>query len=303
MFRFLVLLKNRTMVAKKSALGRGLGALIEDANVKPEASINEIDIDQISGNPFQPRTKFDEETLQELARSIKELGIIQPVTVRQIRPGKFQLISGERRFRAAKIAGMETIPAYVRMADDQAMLELALVENIQRDDLDAIEVAISYQRLIEECDLTQETLSDRVGKKRSTVSNYLRLLRLPAEIQLGIRTQDVSMGHARALINVDDPGLQLVLFNEIVEKGLSVRQTEELVRKKRDKEGTVSSGRTAKKKVTPPEFDKLREQLSEHFKTQVEFKRNTRGAGKIVIPFESDADLERIVGILDRLEE
>lgn len=291
------------MVAKKSALGRGLGALIEDANVKPEASINEISIDQIAANPFQPRTKFDEETLEELASSIKELGIIQPITVRQIRTGKYQLISGERRYRAAKIAGMDTIPAYIRTADDQAMLELALVENIQRDDLDAIEVAISYQRLIEECELTQETLSDRVGKKRSTVSNYLRLLRLPAEIQLGIRTKEVSMGHARALVNVDDPDLQLVLFNEIIEKSLSVRQTEELVRKKRGKGPDGSGRKRSGKKLLPEEYNRLRDQLSNHFKTQVEFKRNTRGAGKIVIPFESDSDLERIVGILDRLEE
>ena len=175
------------MVAKKNALGRGLGALIEDANTKPEASINEIPIDQIEVNPYQPRTQFDEETLDELTVSIKKLGIIQPITVRKIKAGKFQLISGERRLRASKNAGLETIPAYIRTADDESMLEMALVENIHRDDLDAIEVAISFQRLLEECELTQETLSDRVGKKRSTVSNYLRLLRLPAEIQLGIR--------------------------------------------------------------------------------------------------------------------
>lgn len=290
------------MVTKKSALGRGLGALIEDANVKPEASINEIDIERIEGNPFQPRTNFDEETLEELSRSIKELGIIQPITVRQIRPGRYQLISGERRFRAARKAGLKTIPAYIRTADDQSMLELALVENIQRDDLDAIEVAISYQRLMEECNLTQETMSDRVGKKRSTISNYLRLLRLPAEIQLGIRTKEVSMGHARALINVDNPDVQLILFGEIVEKGLSVRQTEELVRKKRtDKPAGVSKKKESEAGI-PVEYKKLKEQLSHHFKTKIEFKRNTRGAGKIVIPFESDTDLERIVGILDRLE-
>jgi len=291
------------MNAKKSALGRGLGALIEDANLKPEASINEIDVRQIEGNPYQPRTQFDEETLEELSQSIKKLGIIQPITVRQLDTGKYQLISGERRFRAAKKAGLKTIPAYIRRADDQAMLEMALVENIQRDDLDAIEVAISYQRLIEECKLTQENLSDRVGKKRSTVSNYLRLLRLPAEIQLGIRAHEVSMGHARALVNIEDPEVQLLLYKEILDKDLSVRQTEDLVR--RSREGTP--GKSGKKGKTiptvPAEYQKLRGQLSDHFKTKVEFKRNTRGAGKIVIPFESDADLERIIGILDRLED
>ncbi len=291
------------MNAKKSALGRGLGALIEDANLKPEASINEIDIELIEANPYQPRTQFDEATMGELARSIKELGIIQPITVRKIRLGKYQLISGERRFRASKIAGLKTIPAYVRTADDQAMLELALVENIQRDDLDAIEVAISYQRLLEECKLTQETLSERVGKKRSTVSNYLRLLKLPAEIQLGIRSKDVSMGHARALVNVEDPEVQLNLFNEILNSDLSVRQTEEMVRNQKavGAVGVKKKGGTASE--VPIEYQKLRTQLSDHFKTKVEFKRNTRGVGRIVIPFESDADLERIVGILDRLEE
>ena len=291
------------MVAKKNALGRGLGALIEDANTKPEASINEIPIDQIEVNPYQPRTQFDEETLDELTVSIKKLGIIQPITVRKIKAGKFQLISGERRLRASKNAGLETIPAYIRTADDESMLEMALVENIHRDDLDAIEVAISFQRLLEECELTQETLSDRVGKKRSTVSNYLRLLRLPAEIQMGIRSHKVSMGHARALVNVDDTDLQLLLFKEVLDKDLSVRQTEELVRKKREA-GPSRGGKRSKGSTSmPEEYNKLKSQLSDHFKTKIEFKRNTRGAGKIVIPFESDAELERIVGILDRLED
>jgi len=291
------------MNAKKNALGRGLGALIEDANLKPEASINEIDVKQIEGNPYQPRTQFDEETLEELTVSIKKLGIIQPITVRQLESGKYQLISGERRFRAAKRAGLGTIPAYVRRADDQAMLEMALVENIQRDDLDAIEVAISYQRLIEECKLTQENLSDRVGKKRSTVSNYLRLLRLPAEIQLGIRSHEVSMGHARALVNIEDPELQLELYKQIHDRDLSVRQTEELVRKSREGESDKPGRKPRSLPTLPAEYKKLKGQLSDHFKTNVEFRRNTRGAGKIVIPFESDADLERIIGILDRLED
>jgi ParB family chromosome partitioning protein len=183
------------------------------------------------------------------------------------------------------------------------MLEMALVENIQRDDLDAIEVAISYQRLIEECKLTQETLSERVGKKRSTVSNYLRLLRLPAEIQLGIRSHDVSMGHARALVNIEDPEVQLMLFKEILDKDLSVRKTEEMVRQSRESTDARPKGKKSPEALVPSEYKKLKNQLSDHFKTKVEFKRNTRGAGKIVIPFESDADLERIIGILDRLEE
>ncbi len=291
------------MIAKKNVLGRGLSALIEDAGTKPEASINEIRVEQIAGNPYQPRTQFDEETLEELTRSIKELGIIQPITVRQIDPGKYQLISGERRFRAAKRAGLKTIPAYVRRADDQAMLEMALVENIQRDDLDSIEVAISYQRLMEECKLTQENMSERVGKKRSTISNYLRLLRLPAEIQLGIRTHEVSMGHARALVNVENTELQLRLFKEILDKDLSVRQTEELVRKNRDDLSKKPGGKARALPIVPVEYQKLKSQLSDHFKTKIEFRRNTRGAGKIVIPFESDADLERIIGILDQLED
>jgi ParB family chromosome partitioning protein len=217
------------MNAKKSALGRGLGALIEDVetnNNKPAesvASINEIDIHAIEINPFQPRKTFDEDALQELASSIRQLGIIQPITVRKINGEKFQLITGERRFRASQLAGLETIPAYVRIADDQAMLELALVENIQREDLDAIEVAISYQRLIDECNLTQENMSDRVGKKRSTIANYLRLLKLPAEIQAGIRQKKITMGHARALVNVEDVEKQLSIFHHVMEQDLSVR--------------------------------------------------------------------------------
>lgn len=285
------------MVAKKSALGRGLGALIEDANAKPASSINEIHLNEIETNPFQPREKFDDETLNELAISIKELGIIQPITVRQLRQNKYQLITGERRLRAAKIVGLKTIPSYIRKADDQAMLEMALVENIQREDLDAIEVAMSYQRLIDECKLTQENLSDRVGKKRSTVSNYLRLLKLPASIQLGIRNQEVSMGHARALINIDDTTKQLSIYKMVVDGELSVRQTEELVRGDKEKKSTKKTGKV----VTPHEYKKLKDQLSRFFSSPVDFRRNQYGKGSIVIPFDSDEDLERIIGFLDRL--
>lgn len=220
-------------MAKRNALGRGLGALIDDAgqeHIVTADAVNEIDIDKIEANPFQPRTAFNEESLEELARSIKELGIIQPITVRNIDDHKFQLTSGERRLRAAQLAGLTKIPAYIRFADDQGMLEMALVENIQREDLDAIEVAISYQRLIEECKLTQESMSDRVGKKRSTISNYLRLLKLPAEIQLGIRDKQISMGHARALVNIENEKTQLDIYYKIIDEGLSVRKTEDIIR-------------------------------------------------------------------------
>ncbi len=202
-------------MAKRNALGRGLGALIDDAGRDrgPDSSISEIAIEEIEANPFQPRTKFDEEALKELAISIKKIGIIQPITLRKVDQRKYQIIAGERRFRASKIAGLETITAYVRTAEDEGMLEMALVENIQREDLDAIEIALSYQRLMDECKLTQENLSDRVGKKRSTVSNYLRLLRLPALIQKGIVDKTISMGHARALVNVEDPAGQLAFFD------------------------------------------------------------------------------------------
>ncbi len=222
-------------MAKKQALGRGLGALIDDAErerLEQKVAANlEISVDNIELNPFQPRTRFDEQLLEELASSIRKLGIVQPLTVREIDGDRYQLIAGERRLKAARMAGLKTIPAYLRTADDQAMLELALVENIQREDLDAIEIAISYQRLIEECNLTQEKLSERVGKQRSTVTNYLRLLKLPAEIQLGIKNKQLTMGHARTLINIEDPEQQIKVYYRIIDDGLSVRKTEELVRK------------------------------------------------------------------------
>ncbi|HBS87061.1 MAG: chromosome partitioning protein ParB [Bacteroidetes bacterium GWF2_38_335] len=289
-------------MAKKQALGRGLGALIEQ-DVKEErvGSINEIEISKIDANPYQPRKNFDEESLQELADSIKVLGIIQPITVRATENDRYQLITGERRFRASKLAGLEKIPAYVRGADNQGMLEMALVENIQREDLDAIEVALSYQRLIEECNLTQENMSDRVGKKRSTISNYLRLLKLPAEIQLGIRNKKITMGHARAVVNIEDPETQLMIYQQILKYDFSVRKVEEVVRElsevKEEKEE-----KTAKSKIShPEEYEKLEEHLSTYFESKVEFKKGSRGAGKIIIPFKNDDDLERIIGIIDKI--
>ena len=289
-------------MAIKNVLGRGLGALIEDAD-SPRftvSALNEIDMDQIEANPFQPRKNFDEESLQELASSIREIGIIQPITVRELDGNKYQLITGERRYKAARIAGLKAIPAYVRKANDQNMLEMSLIENIQREDLDSIEVAISYQRLIEECNLTQENLSERVGKKRSTITNYLRLLKLPAEIQLGIRDKIISMGHARAVINIPDPETQLDIYRNILKNDLSVRKVEEIVRKlATPSENTPQSKQV---EVSLKEYESLRNHLADFFNTDVELKRNNKGNGKIVIPFKTDEDLERILAILDNLK-
>ncbi len=291
-------------MAQKNALGRGLGALIDDADrekVAQAAAIKDIDIDNIEMNPYQPRKNFDEESLRELASSIREIGIIQPITVRKVNGGSYQIITGERRLKAAVMAGLETIPAYVRVAEDQNMLEMALVENIQREDLDSIEVAISYQRLIEEVNLTQESLSERVGKKRSTIANYLRLLKLPAEIQLGIRDRLISMGHARALVNVPDPNVQLEIYQKILKDDLSVRKVEELVR--RTMNARAPRQPAEKKEQNEPEYTELKQQLSGFFGTEVEFRRNNKGSGRIVIPFASDQDLEKILSLLDRMNE
>lgn len=289
-------------MARKNALGRGLGALIDDADREKYDnidSISEIYIDQIETNPYQPRSKFDEEGLNELASSIRELGIIQPVTVRKLADGRFQLITGERRYRASIIAGLKKMPAYFRTADDQAMLELALVENIQREDLDSVEIAISYQRLIEECQLTQENLSDRVGRKRSTISNYLRLLKLPAEIQLGIREKKLTMGHARTLVNIEDPKTQIKVFYRVIDEELSVRKTEELVRQMNRNANRDTSKNERKQKINE-DFQELSKHLSEFFNTRVQFKVNEDGKGKIVIPFDNTEEMERIIGILDQ---
>jgi len=289
---------------RKSALGKGLGALIDGVEKevlerKVEANL-QIDIDAIDNNPFQPRSRFDAQALEELAASIRQVGIVQPLTVRETGDGRFQLIAGERRLRAARMAGLTHVPAYIRTADDTAMLEMALVENIQREDLDAVEVAISYQRLIEECSLTQEQLSDRVGKQRSTVSNYLRLLRLPAEIQLGIRNKSLSMGHARTLVNIEDPQKQINVFYHIIEEDLSVRATEDLVRHIQT-EASKDSSKTDKRKKLTREYEELSDQLTKLFAAEVQFRINEKGRGKIVIPFSNSDEMERIIGLLDRL--
>ena len=290
-------------MAKKSALGRGLGALLDNPGSgdvsktviesgAPSGSINEIRIEQIETNPFQPRTRFDQEKLDELAASIKQLGIIQPLTLRQVRPNKYQLISGERRFRASQLVGLESVPAYVRVANDQEMLEMALVENIQRDDLDAIEVAISYQRLIEECNLTQEQLGETVGKNRSTITNYLRLLKLPPQIQKAIMDKILTMGHARAIINIGDETKQLELFKQIVKDGLSVRATEQASKSAKKVKGSAG-------KELPIEYQRIQENIKDQLNADVGLKVNSKGKGTISIPFDNEKEMKRVLSILD----
>lgn len=298
------------MTTKRNALGKGLSALLEnydtDVTTKPLQKSGEltheyigigtvanIPLERIEANPFQPRADFDESALHELAESIKKFDIIQPVTVRKLGYDKYQLISGERRYRAARIAGLTEIPAYIRIANDQAMLEMSLVENIQREELNAIEIAISFQRLIEECKLLQEELSKRVGKNRSTITNYLRLLKLPAEIQIGIKKKKITMGHARALVNVNDVKTQLSIYEDIVSKELSVRKTEDIVRNLNEQ--PYDSKKTASPTPLSSRYQQLKSDLSSHFNTKVDLKRYNNGKGKIVIPFESDDDMERII--------
>ncbi len=288
------------MAKKQTGLGRGLGALIEEAKPTKEAlkGVDEIEVSKIVPNPYQPRTVFNQESLEDLSNSISQIGVIQPITVRVLDDG-YELISGERRWRASKMAGLKTIPAYVREADTQGMLEMAIVENIQREDLDAIEVAISFQQLIDECQLTQESLSERVGKKRATVSNYLRLLKLPPEIQLGIRERILSMGHAKAIMGLEEEGTQLMVFEQVLKYDFSVRKTEEIVREL--KEG-IPEKKPQRRPKTPSEYDALKSHLSKFFKVKVDLKVNDKGKGKLVVPFNNNDDLEKIIAILDRLE-
>jgi len=284
-------------MVKRNALGRGLGALIDDADQMKQARISEVDLSQIEANPFQPRSNFDEDALEELAISIKKIGLIQPVTLRKVGEGKYQIIVGERRCRAAKKAGLETIPAYIREAQDDGMLEMALVENIQREDLDPIEIALSYQRLLEECTLTQEELSDRVGRKRSTIANYLRLLKLPAIIQKSLRQKELSMGHARALINIEDADIREMIFSQIIEHDLSVRKVEEIVHNLNKGEDSKSS--PSPKNELPANYKNIKNQLGKIFGSRIGISINEKGKGKIVIPFKSAQDLERIVKIIE----
>ena len=293
------------MSEKKRALGRGLSALLKNPETditsneqinesKVAGSVNEIAIAQIEINPFQPRTEFDQEALQELSASIQQLGIIQPLTVRKLGYDKYQLISGERRFRASQLAGLEKVPAYIRIANDQEMLEMALVENIQREQLNAIEVALSYKRLMEECKLTQERMSERVGKKRSTVTNYLRLLKLPAEIQAGLRDGKISMGHARALVNVSNSETQLNIFHDAVANGFSVRDVEQIV-KDFGESGYKKTSRARTKTLPSFEHQKLANDISHRIGSEVKLKVNKSGKGKLEIPFKTEEELQAII--------
>ncbi len=287
---------------KRNALGKGLGALLTspDTDITTKSSgqsengavgsISQLAIASIEANPFQPRTFFEEEALKELAASIQEMGLIQPVTVRKMGYDKYQLISGERRFRASQIAGLTEIPAYVRIANDQAMLEMALVENIQREELDAIEIALAYQRMLEELKLTQEEVSEKVAKKRSTVANYLRLLKLPPEIQLGIRSRKITMGHARALVNIEDPKLQLSLYNQILSSEMSVRQVEEAARN--TKSGTPDKPVEANVSQAIKSAEKM---LHQRLSAPVDIKSGKDGKGQISIKFNSEAELNEIL--------
>jgi len=297
-----------TKAIKKQALGRGLSALlkdpendiksVDDKNAdKVVGNILEVDIEAIEINPFQPRTNFNEEALQELASSIKELGVIQPITVRKLDFNKYQLISGERRLRASKLVGLTTIPAYIRIANDNESLVMALVENIQRHDLDPIEIALSYQRLIEEIQLTQEQMSERVGKKRSTITNYLRLLKLDPIIQTGIRDGFISMGHGRAMINIEDQDVQTDIYQKIVSQNLSVRDTEALVKKHQD--GLKPTAAKTKKGSSFTVADEQKKAFTNFFGAKVDVKVSGNGKGKIAIPFHSEEDFNRIIKLIN----
>lgn len=291
---------------KKSALGRGLDALItmDDLRTGGSSSICEIELSKIQPNPEQPRSVFDEESLDELTASIRSLGIIQPITVKETGDGQYLIISGERRYRASLKAGLTQIPAYVKTAEDDNVVEMALIENIQREDLNAIEIALAYQKLIDNYGLTQEQLSERVGKKRTTIANYLRLLKLPAEIQMGLKDKRIDMGHARALISVEDPEVQIALYEQILADGLSVRSVEELVKfiasggELEKKKGEAKPAQTA----MPDEFKLLREHLSSFFQTKVQLTCNNKGKGKITIPFSSEEELEKLISLLDNIK-
>ena len=294
---------------RKSALGKGLSALLSDSETDVTSrtesagapavagAVSSLAIEKIEANPFQPRTEFEHKAIVELAESIKQQGIIQPITVRKLGYDKYQIISGERRFRASKLAGLTHIPAYIRIANDQAMLEMALVENIQRENLNPVEIAISYKRLIDECNISQDELSEKVGKDRSTVTNYIRLLKLPPKIQAAVRDNVISMGHARAIINVDDIGVQLKLYEEIIKNNLSVRKVEELVRHAAPK--TSGKGRPKNPTSLSSEYKSIQDRLSNFYETRVEMKPGSKGSGKIILSYYSTDDLNRLLDMLE----
>ena len=299
----------RGVDAKSPALGRGLDALMistDEVKTEGSSSINEVNIDAIRPNPSQPRRDFDEEAMQELADSIREIGIIQPITVRDMADGTYIIIAGERRWRASQLAGKTTIPAYIRTVDDENMMEMALVENIQREDLNSLEIALAYQHLMEQYGLTQEKLSERVGKNRATVTNYLRLLKLPATIQMALKNRELDMGHARAILPLEDPTLQIKVFEEIRKENLSVRKVEGMVKELMEG-GTVRTKDKERLKVKggeklPEEYNLLKDSLSAFFNAKVQMTRTEKGRGKICIPFANDEDLTRIMELLDQLK-
>ncbi|KAA6344667.1 putative chromosome-partitioning protein ParB [termite gut metagenome] len=303
------------MAQKRPPLGRGLDVLLSiDEEVKTEgsSSINEIELWKIAVNPNQPRREFDEGTLQELADSIAEIGVIQPITLRKLSDDEYQIIAGERRYRASQKAGLSAIPAYIRTADDENMMEMALIENIQREDLNAMEIALAYQHLIEQYSLTQERLSERIGKKRATIANYLRLLRLPAPIQMALQNRQIDMGHARALLSLEDPIGQVKLLNEIQEQGYSVRKVEEIVKLwgeegdtagENEEDETKTSVVANKRAGLPEEFNTLKDQLSKFFNTKVQLVYSEKGKGKISIPFGNAEEFEHVIALLDSLKD
>lgn len=295
---------NRT--AKTAALGRGLDALISTDEVSTQGSstINEVAIDQIDANPNQPRREFDASALEELAASIMQIGIVQPITLRQMEDGRFQIIAGERRWRASQLAGLTAIPAYIRTIKDENVMEMALVENIQREDLNAIEIALAYEHLLEKSGMTQEKVSERVGKSRAAIANYLRLLKLPAQVQMALQKKEIDMGHARALLSLSSPSLQLKLFKEIHKNGYSVRKVEELCHQLNNGEDIQSAKKTiSAKKRLPEEFNILKSRLSDFFATKVQMSYNDKGKGKISIPFGSEEELEHIMNVFDKLKQ
>ena len=291
--------------AKTNALGRGLDALISTDNVSTQGSstLNEVAISHIEANPNQPRREFDPVALEELANSIRQIGIVQPITLRQIDDERFQIIAGERRWRASQLAGLQAIPAYIRTIKDENVMEMALVENIQREDLNAIEIALAYEHLLEKSGMTQEKVAERVGKSRAAIANYLRLLKLPAQVQMALQKKEIDMGHARALLSLASPSLQLKLFKEISKNGYSVRKVEEMCHQLNSGEDIQS----AKKKISakaklPEEFNMLKSHLSKFFDTKIQMTYNANGKGKISIPFSSEEDLEHIMNVFDKLK-
>ena len=297
--------KKYSKSTKTAALGRGLDALIstDDVSTQGSSTINEVPINQIEANPNQPRREFDQTALQELANSIKQLGIVQPITLRQMEDGKFQIIAGERRWRASQLAGLTAIPAYIRTIKDENVMEMALVENIQREDLNAIEIALAYEHLLEKSGMTQEKVSERVGKSRAAIANYLRLLKLPAQVQMALQKKEIDMGHARALLSLVSPSLQLKLFKEIHKNGYSVRKVEELCHQLNNGEDIQTAKKTiAAKAKLPEEFNFLKTRLSEFFDTKVQMSCNAEGKGRISIPFASEEELEHIMNVFDKLK-